>query len=115
VAISAPELLAQIGAGRAPAILDVRSRKEFAAGHVPGAVHIPFHAIRQHASDIPASPEDPIIVYCGYGPRAWIAGAALRKLGFRNIAYLAGHWHRWKKARLRSEMEAPAAMPRRGL
>jgi rhodanese-related sulfurtransferase len=103
VAISAPELLAHIDAGKAPAILDVRSRGEFAAGHVPGAVHIPFHAIRRHASEIPAASDDPIVVYCGHGPRAWIAGSALRRLGFRNIAYLAGHWHNWQKAGLREE------------
>ena len=36
------ELLARIDRGDAPPILDVRSEREFAAGHVPGAVNIPY-------------------------------------------------------------------------
>lgn len=103
MAISGPELLARIDAHDAPVILDVRSRDEFAAGHVPGAVHIPFWAVRRHAAEIPASREDSIVVYCGHGPRAWMAGAALRRLGFRHLIYLTGHWHDWQKAGLREE------------
>ena len=103
MSISGPELLARIDAHHAPVILDVRSREEFAAGHVPGAIHVPFWTVRQHEADIPASPDQSVVVYCGYGPRAWIAGAALRRLGFKNIVYLRGHWHLWQKAGLREE------------
>ena len=36
------DLLALIESGAAPTIVDVRSRGEFAEGHVPGAIHVPF-------------------------------------------------------------------------
>ncbi|PYR23480.1 MAG: hypothetical protein DMF94_01260 [Acidobacteria bacterium] len=52
-------LLAEIEAGTAPAILDVRSRMEFAHGHVPGALHIPFWTLAARTSEIPVSPDDP--------------------------------------------------------
>ena len=104
MSITGPELLARIDAGNAPAILDVRSGKEFRRGHVPGAVHIPFTAIGSHAWEIPGSPDDPIVVYCGLGPRAWIAGHALRRHGFDKVIYLKGHMYGWRKARLRVEM-----------
>jgi rhodanese-related sulfurtransferase len=96
------DLQQRIEAGTAPAILDVRSRLEYASGHVPGAVFIPFWALSFVGAPfltwrVPAAREEPLVVYCGHGPRAWMAGAALRKRGFRDIQYLDGHWARWKR------------------
>lgn len=99
-----PKALAeQIESGHAPVILDVRSRGEFEGGHVPGAIHVPFLDVRGHAASLPASTGEPIVVYCGHGPRAWIAGAALRRRGFRRVIYLAGHISGWRKAGLPEE------------
>jgi hydroxyacylglutathione hydrolase len=103
LSITAADLLARIEAGDPPAILDVRSKWEFVRGHVPGAVHVPFTAIGARLSEIPARPHQPIVVYCGYGPRAWIAGSALRHRGFERVIYLKGHMHGWRKGRLREE------------
>jgi rhodanese-related sulfurtransferase len=90
------ELHERISAGTAPAILDVRSRWEYRQGHVPGAVFIPFWAVPFLAWRVPAKRDDTLLVYCGHGPRAWMAGAALRRRGFRDIQYLDGHWTGWK-------------------
>src|SRR5262245_5084850 len=95
-------LLNRIASGNPPTILDVRSPTEFEAGHVPGAVNLPFTQARD-ASRVPATPAEEIVVYCGHGPRAWIAGAALRRRGFTNVTYLKGHMRAWRKARLRQE------------
>lgn len=110
------DLLARITAGTAPAILDVRSRREFARGHVPGARRVSFWTIINPMRraplpglDHPARPaagthDDPgVVVYCELGPRAWLAGAALRRRGFRRIQYLDGHMFRWRRTRLRVE------------
>jgi rhodanese-related sulfurtransferase len=102
--ITATTLLAQIENGTAPTILDVRSRREFARGHVPGARHIPFWTVLTRVSEIPTSPADPIVVYCGHGPRAYIAGAALRVAGFRRVVYLTGHMLKWKQLGLRQDV-----------
>jgi phage shock protein E len=99
--ITATSLLAQIEAGSAPTILDVRSRREFVDGHVPGALHLPFWTLPVRLSEIPSSPADPIVVYCGHGPRAYMAGAVLRASGFRRILYLEGHMLIWRRAGLR--------------
>ena len=99
------ELLAQIDAGDAPPILDVRSAWEFKRGHVPGAVHLPFWTVGTHLSEIPGTPDRPIVVYCGHGPRAWRAGGVLRRHGFAKVIYLAGHMHGWRTAGLREEQE----------
>jgi rhodanese-related sulfurtransferase len=102
--MNAKALLAEIEAGTAPVILDVRSRMEFVRGHVPGAIHIPFWTLPARTSEISASPGDPLVVYCGHGPRAWFAGAVLRSRGFRRVVYLEGHMWKWTQAGLRQEI-----------
>jgi rhodanese-related sulfurtransferase len=101
--ISPAALLEQITSGTAPTILDVRSRWEYKGGHVPGAIHLPFWTLEARVSEVPASHGDPIVVYCGYGPRAWMAGAVLRRHGFRSVKYLDGHMHGWRQAGLPEE------------
>jgi rhodanese-related sulfurtransferase/predicted MFS family arabinose efflux permease len=101
--ISAQALLEQIETKRAPTIIDVRTSMEFSQGHVPGSINIPFQSIGAHLDMIPGSRRDAVVVYCGHGPRARIAGAVLRKNGFTSITYLAGHFSKWKAADLRQE------------
>ena len=72
-------------------------------GHVPGAVNIPFQQVPARSGEVHVRPAGEVIVYCGHGPRAWIAAAALRRAGFRRIVYLRGHWAGWRRARLRTE------------
>jgi rhodanese-related sulfurtransferase len=92
-----------IRSGRAPAIVDVRSKAEYLRGHVPGAVHIPFTSIGTRIDQVPAGRDEPLIVYCGHGPRAWMAGAALRRHGFRRVEYLKGHMAAWRHLALPEE------------
>jgi rhodanese-related sulfurtransferase len=96
-------LLADINAGTAPTILDVRSAREFRRGHVPGARHIPFWLMPFSLAQVPTSRANPVVLYCGHGPRAYMAGAVLRWAGFRDIRYLRGHMRGWKAARLREQ------------
>src|SRR5262245_54245898 len=98
--ISPHDLARLIEARAAPTVVDVRSALEFRRGHVPGALHIPFQRAAALAPAIPSPQTEPIVVYCGHGPRAWIAARALRARGFARIVYLAGHWAAWKRARL---------------
>ena len=101
--IAASELLALIEAGAAPMIIDVRSQREFHNGHVPGARLMPFWKLLTGAPQIPASVEDPLVLYCGYGPRAHLAGAALRRRGYQRVAYLTGHMADWRRSGLPEE------------
>jgi outer membrane protein assembly factor BamB/rhodanese-related sulfurtransferase len=96
-----PEALAEaIAAGTPPLVLDVRSKREFDEGHLPGAVHLPFWRIGSRWQELADKRENPIVVYCGHGPRARMAGAALRRHGFTRVAYLEGHMKRWRQMRL---------------
>jgi rhodanese-related sulfurtransferase len=101
--ITAEALLTRIESGAAPLILDVRSRLEFAKGHVPGAHHIPFWRVSRQIDELSIPRDTELVVYCGHGPRAAIAGRALRRRGFTRITYLEGHFSRWKSAGFREE------------
>jgi len=98
--IGPAELAAAIEAGCPPLVLDVRSRREYRRGHVPGAVHLPFWRIAARHDELPEAPEAGIVVYCGHGPRAAIARRGLEKLGYRSVRLLRGHWSGWRRAGL---------------
>jgi NADPH-dependent 2,4-dienoyl-CoA reductase/sulfur reductase-like enzyme/rhodanese-related sulfurtransferase len=62
-------------------ILDVRSRAEYAEGHVPGALNVPVDELRQHLAELPAGKK--LMVYCGVGLRAYVACRMLSQHGLK--------------------------------
>jgi len=96
--IGADELVSRIEAETAPTILDVRTPEEFAAGHVPGAINIPYTELEKRYSEMELEGSDELVVYCQSGRRAAIAEAALSELGFTNVRDLEGHIAAWKEA-----------------
>ena len=97
-------LLTAIGTGTAPVIVDVRTRREYDAGHVPGAIHVPFYTLLVRPDDVPGPRERPVVVYCEHGPRAGVARLALRLAGFTDVRYLDGHMSGWKRRGLPQEL-----------
>ena len=93
------ELAARLEAGTAPVLLDVRSPEEFAAGHIPGAINIPYDEVPARLAEIAEHRDAELVVYCRTGRRAKIAEAALREAGFRQVADLDGHMTEWTAAR----------------
>jgi len=64
-------------------VLDVRPRDEYVAGHIPGAVSIPFEQLEHQLASLPDHAE--IVAYCR-GPYCLLAPHAvelLRRQGFR--------------------------------
>lgn len=64
---------------RGAALLDVRTRREFAGQHVRGAVNIPIHELPSRPRDLPEG--RPLLVMCEHGPRSLTAAAMLRARG----------------------------------
>jgi NADPH-dependent 2,4-dienoyl-CoA reductase/sulfur reductase-like enzyme/rhodanese-related sulfurtransferase len=62
-------------------ILDVRTTREYAAGHVEGAVNIPLEELRSRMRELPSDRE--IWPYCNVGHRSYYATRALRLNGFK--------------------------------
>lgn len=65
-------------------VVDVRTPAEFAAGHVPGAVNIPYDEMAKRHGEI-GPPSTPVLVYCRTGYRSGIARETLREKGFTRI------------------------------
>ena len=66
--IAPTELSARRAAGTAPIVIDVRTPDEYAAGHIPGAVNIPFDEVAARISEVDAP--NGVALYCRVGPRA---------------------------------------------
>ncbi len=77
-------------------VVDVRTPGEFAAGHVPGAVNIPFDEMPRRFSEV-GPPAAPVLVYCKSGRRSAIAIGTLREKGFTKIYDLQAY-DRWVAA-----------------
>lgn len=80
----------------------MRTSQEFADGHVPRAVNIPFTQIGARVRELDGVGDAGLVVYCGHGPRAWIAARSLRRAGF-TVDYLKGHMAAWRRAGLPEE------------
>lgn len=76
--------------------LDVREPDEFAAGHLPGAAHIPLGKLAGRLGDPMRG--QPIVAYCGHGERAATAVSLLERSGFGPLANLDGGIDGWKEA-----------------
>ncbi|MCL7927145.1 MAG: rhodanese-like domain-containing protein [marine benthic group bacterium] len=92
------QLAARLEEGTAPVLLDVRSAEEFAAGHIPGAINVPYDEVPARLAEIVEHRDAELVVYCRTGRRAKIAEAALREAGFRQVADLDGHMTEWTAA-----------------
>ena len=108
VAQVTPEQLAELRARPdAPVVvLDVRTPEEFAAGHVPGAVNIPYDQIGTRLSEIPKT--DDVVLYCRSGRRAGLAAETLSAAGYTKLAHLTGDMQGWTAAGLPVEAPSPA-------
>ena len=60
------------------AVLDVRRRLEWSAGHIEGALHVPLHRLPGRLADLPP---DPVWVHCQAGYRASVAASILDAAG----------------------------------
>ena len=76
-------------------VLDVREPDEWAAGHVPGAQHIPLGQLSARSAEIPRT--DTVYVICRSGGRSARAAQALASAGWQTIN-VAGGMQSWAAA-----------------
>lgn len=71
-------------------IVDVRTREEFAGGHVSGSINIPVNEIGLKIDEIKKM-QQPIVLCCASGGRSGMATQILNSAGI-NEAYNGGPW-----------------------
>lgn len=85
-----------------------RFEDEYAAGHIPGAVNVPFTSnagaagawkppaeLRALYEAAGVTADRPVIVYCTTGVRAAVDYFALRQLGFEDVGVFTGSFAEW--------------------
>ena len=78
-------------------ILDVRSPEEYAAGHVPGAINVPYTYLPASISTLPDASSKDIVIYCETGVRSERAASRLREHGFQRLLHLQGDMKAWRQ------------------
>ncbi|MBA3316634.1 MAG: MBL fold metallo-hydrolase [Gemmatimonadales bacterium] len=91
--ISARELAQRLDAGTA-VVVDVRSRAEWEAGHIPGVVNIPAGEIEDRIGDLPQG--RPLVVHCQGGTRSAIAASLLNARGMADVLDMPGGFTEWE-------------------
>jgi rhodanese-related sulfurtransferase len=76
-------------------LIDVRESDEFAAGHAKNAVHLSKGVIELGIEETVPNVSTPIICYCGGGSRSALAADNLQKMGYTNVASMAGGYRAW--------------------
>ena len=71
-------------------ILDTRTQEEYDAGHIPGAIVLPYDEVLEKAEGILPDKNQLILVYCRSGRRSKLAAEDLVKLGYTNIKEFGG-------------------------
>jgi len=89
------DIVAKRDAGEAFLLVDVREESEYAAGHVPGAVHIGKGVIERDIETKVPDPATPLVLYCGGGFRSALAAEVLQKMGYTNVISMDGGWRDW--------------------
>ena len=78
-------------------VIDVREPEEWAAGHIPGAKHVPKSYLETRIEGTIADRSQHVILYCASGNRsAWAARTLLDDLGYEQVESMTGGFTLWK-------------------
>lgn len=87
------------------ALIDARTAEEYAAGHIPGAIHVPWQSTRDGTTflkdeamlalygDAFAAPT--LITYCDTGLRSSLLWLTLKMLAHPDVRIYDGSWSEW--------------------
>lgn len=79
-------------------LIDVREDNEWEAGHAKDAVHLGRGIIERDIVEQFPDKKQELILYCGGGFRSALSAENLQKMGYINVASMAGGWKAWKEA-----------------
>jgi rhodanese-related sulfurtransferase len=79
-------------------LIDVREDHEWAAGHLPGAVHLSKGTIERDIEKKFPDTNSELVLYCGGGFRSALVADNLQKMGYTNVKSMDGGFGGWKDA-----------------
>jgi rhodanese-related sulfurtransferase len=81
-------------------LVDVREDNEWAAGHLPHAMHMGRGVIERDIEQRIPDTQTEIILYCGGGFRSALAADNLQKMGYTKVYSMDGGFRGWREAGL---------------
>lgn len=91
VACESPSASGEVSQPRTGIWIDVRTANEFNAGHLDGALHIPYDVIGDQIAAVVPDKDAEIHVYCRTGRRSGIALKTLEGMGYTNVVNEGGY------------------------
>jgi rhodanese-related sulfurtransferase len=91
------EVKKRIDNGERFELIDVREESEYAADHLPGAVHLGKGIIERDVEARYPDPQTELLLYCGGGFRSALAADNLQKMGYTNVISVDGGIRDWRK------------------
>jgi cysteine synthase/rhodanese-related sulfurtransferase len=102
------EAKALLDGPEAPTLIDVRSPKEYAGEHVPGAINVPLDELAGgYATGFPEDKGTSLLTVCKVGERSLYGMLLLKALGYQRVKNVRGGLKAWTAAGLPTE--SPAA------
>src|SRR5437764_10531553 len=95
--ISVRQLAERLAAGEPVYLLDVRQPWEHETAALPGSRLIPLNELPARAGEVDPPDGAAVVVYCHHGVRSLSGAALLERLGFRDVASLAGGIAAWSR------------------
>ncbi len=91
---------AELALREADAVIDVREELEYAAGHLPGAIHLSRGMLEFKLSSMPAlaARDIKVVLYCKTSGRAALAACAMKDMGYLDVCSIAGGYDAWVAA-----------------
>ena len=94
--LTAPVLADLLGLAEAPALIDVRTEREWQSGRIEPALSYPLSRLSEQLESLP---DASLVVYCTSGYRSAIAASLIRRAGLE-ASDLVGGLSAWESARL---------------
>jgi hydroxyacylglutathione hydrolase len=95
-ALTMAEVAAALERGDPLAVMDTREPREWAEGHVPGAILAPLSEIGQHAGGFPR--DVPLAVHCAHGYRSSVVVSVLERANFAPVWHVTDGYTAWRRA-----------------
>ncbi|KAJ3216750.1 hypothetical protein HDU67_009076 [Dinochytrium kinnereticum] len=84
-------------------LFDVRETYEWNEERIPTALYIGRGCLERDIEQLAPDTFDEIVLYCAGGGRSLIAADSLRRMGYKNVASLAGGIGEWKRSGKKTE------------
>jgi rhodanese-related sulfurtransferase len=93
------DVKAKLDRGEKFLLVDVREESEYAADHLPGAIHLGKGIIERDIESRVPDQKTPLVLYCGGGFRSALAADNLQKMGYTNVISMDGGIRDWREKR----------------